>query len=274
MEDYRDVNRALWDERAPAHAASPDYQLDRYVENPDHISSVVEFDRERLGDISGLNGVHLQCHIGTDTLSLHRLGARMSGLDFSGASIEQGRMLAERTGASIDFRQADVYDAANVFGANTFDLVYTGIGAIGWLPDVAAWARVIGQLLKSGGRFFMREGHPMMWSATDPRPDGLIVIDYPYFTPTEPSLWDEPGTYVATDVVFSNTKSQEWNHGLAEVVQSLIDAGIRITGLVEHDTVPWVARPGEMEEVTEGEWRMIDRPERLPVTYTVQGVKQ
>ena len=274
MDDYRDVNRALWDERAPAHAASPDYHLDRFIERPDYLSSVVAFDRERLGDIAGMTGLHAQCHIGTDTLSLHRLGARMSGLDFSGASIEQAQRLAERAGAVIDFRQSDVYDAAKVFGANAFDLVYTGIGAIGWLPDIVAWGHVIGQLLKPGGRFFMREGHPMMWAATDPRPDGLIVIEHPYFTPDEPSLWDQQGTYVQTDVVFTNTKSQEWNHSLGEVVQALIDAGLRITRLVEHDTAPWVPRAGEMVEVSEGEWRLIDRPNRLPLTYTVQGVKE
>ena len=113
----------------------------------------------------------------------------------------------------------------------------------------------------------------MMWATADPRPDGLIVVEYPYFTPDEPSLWDEPGTYVSTDVEFTNTKSLEWSHGLAEVIQSLIDAGIKITGLVEHDTVPWEARPGEMAEVAPNEWRLIDRPNRLPVSYTVQGVK-
>ena len=75
MADYRQVNRAGWDERAPAHAASPDYDVDRFAADPGFLSSVVRFDLPLLGDISGLRGAHLQCHIGTDTISLSRLGA-------------------------------------------------------------------------------------------------------------------------------------------------------------------------------------------------------
>mgnify|MGYP003470101086 CR=1 FL=1 len=99
MDDYLDVNRANWDERAPAHATSPDYQADRFVADPNHLSGVVRFDLPLLGDVTGLTGIHLQCHIGTDTLSLARLGARMTGLDLSPASIEQARRLASDAGA-------------------------------------------------------------------------------------------------------------------------------------------------------------------------------
>jgi len=98
MGDYRDINRANWDERAPAHATSPDYNVQRFVDDPAFIGDVVRFDRPLLGDLNGLRGVHLQCHIGTDTVSLSRLGARMTGLDFSPASIEQARALVARSG--------------------------------------------------------------------------------------------------------------------------------------------------------------------------------
>jgi hypothetical protein len=102
-EDYRETNRAKWDERAPAHAASIDYAVERFVADPRHLSSVVRFDVPRLGDLTGVRGVHLQCHIGTDTVSLSRLGARMTGLDFSPASLAEARRLVERTGELVDF---------------------------------------------------------------------------------------------------------------------------------------------------------------------------
>jgi 2-polyprenyl-3-methyl-5-hydroxy-6-metoxy-1,4-benzoquinol methylase len=130
VDDYRVLNRAGWDERAPAHAASPDYGFERFVTDPEFLSDVVRFDLPRLGDISGLRGVHLQCHIGTDTISLARLGARMSGLDFSPAAIEQAETLAARTGLEVDFHLADVYDAVEVLGEASYDLVFTGIGAL------------------------------------------------------------------------------------------------------------------------------------------------
>ncbi len=273
MEDYRQVNRALWDERAPAHAASPDYALRRFAEDPAHLSDVVRFDLPRLGDIAGRRGVHLQCHLGTDTVSLARLGAAMTGLDFSPAALEQARRLADSCGLDVPFVEADVYDAVAVLGEGSFDLVYTGIGALCWLPDIRRWATVVAGLLRPGGRLFIREGHPVLWALADPRPDGLVVLEYPYFERAEPTVWDEDGTYVETDVVFTQTRSVEWNHGLGEVVTALLDAGMQVTGLVEHDSVPWEALPGQMEQVDANEWRLADRPWRLPHTYTLQAVR-
>src|SRR4051794_15960047 len=116
MTDYREINRANWDERAPAHAASPDYGVARFAEDPSYLSHVVRFDLPRLGDVAGLDGVHLQCHIGTDTVSLARLGARMTGLDFSAASIDQARRVAALAGADATFVQGDVHDAEEVLG--------------------------------------------------------------------------------------------------------------------------------------------------------------
>ena len=273
MPDYRAVNLAQWDERAPAHAASPDYAVDQFVADPGFLSGVVRFDRDLLGDVRGLRGVHLQCHIGTDTISLARLGASMTGLDFSPAALAQARDLARRTGSPAEFVEADAYDAVNVLGAGQFDLVYTGIGALCWLPDIRRWAQVVAGLLKPGGRLFIREGHPMLWSLADPRPDRLLVVDLPYFERPEPSIWDEGGTYVATDAVFEHNTSAEWNHGLGETVTALLDAGMTLTGLAEHDTVPWDALPGQMEDIGGGEWRLTDRPWRLPASYTLQATR-
>lgn len=268
------VNLAQWDERVPAHAASPDYHVADFVADPDYLSDVVRFDLPRLGDISGLRGVHLQCHLGTDTLSLARLGARMTGLDFSGAAIAEARSLADRCGADLDFVVSDVYDATLALGPGEFDLVFTGIGALCWLPDIRGWAGVVADLLAPGGRLFLREGHPMLWSLADPSAcGGAMQVDLPYFEQVQPVRWEDGGTYVRTDAQFQNNVSFEWNHGLGEIVSALLERGLQITGLVEHDSVPWDALPGLMVPVGGGEYRLAERPERLAASYTLQARK-
>jgi len=177
VDEYLNLNRANWDERAPAHATSPDCNVQGFVDDPAFIGDVVQFDRPLLGDLGGLRGVHLQCHIGTDTVGLSRLGARMTGLDFSPAAIEQARVLVARSGDDVTFVESDVYDAVSALGGEQFDLVFTGIGALCWLPSISRWAAAVAALLKPGGRLFIREGHPMLWSLADARPDGLLVVD-------------------------------------------------------------------------------------------------
>jgi SAM-dependent methyltransferase len=271
MGDYVAINKANWDERAPAHAGSADYGFDRFIGDPGHLSGVVRFDRPRLGDLTGVRAVHLQCHIGTDTVSLARLGARMSGLDFSPAALREARRLAAATGTAIDFREAEVYDAVEVFGPAAFDLVYTGIGALNWLPDVARWASVVAGLLRPGGRLFIRDCHPMLFTLdeTSERPH----LAYPYVERAEPVVFDGPGTYVRTDAVIANGVTHEWNHGLGETITGLLAAGMRLTGLIEHDSVPWDALPGHMVEDAAGEWRLTDHPERLAASFTLQAIK-
>ncbi|GAA1707448.1 class I SAM-dependent methyltransferase [Fodinicola feengrottensis] len=273
VDDYIAVNKANWDDRAAAHAASPDYSLEKFQSDPAFLSGVVRFDLPRLGSIEGLRGVHLQCHIGTDTISLSRLGARMTGLDFSAASLDQARKLAGGLGADVDFVQGNVYDAVELLGAGQFDLVFTGIGALCWLPDIRRWADVVAGLLKPGGRLFIREGHPMLWALDDPRDHGLLAVEFPYFEREESTVWTGGGTYVETDAVFTANTTHEWNHGLGEIVTALLANDLRLTMLEEHDSVPWPARPGEMDYVGEGEYRLTDRPWRLPHSYTLQAVK-
>ncbi len=274
MEHYYEFNRASWDERAPAHAASPDYAFERFVEDPAFLSEVVRFDLPRLGDINGLRGVHLQCHIGTDTLSLARLGAQMTGLDLSPTSLAHARELSRRAGPHVEFVEAELYDAVSVLGAGAFDLVFTGIGALCWLPSVSRWAQIVADLLVPGGRLFIREGHPVLWSLSYERPDRLLVLEYPYFELEQPQVWDDPGTYVETDVVFEQNTTHEWNHGLGEIVTAVLDAGMDLTMLVEHRSVPWEPLPGQMVKDEHGEWHLADHPERAPLTYTLQAVKR
>ncbi len=273
MDDYAAINMANWDERVPAHAASPDYHVADFIADPGFLSKVVRFDRPRLGDLSGLRGVHLQCHIGTDTISLARLGASMTGLDFSLPAVRQASDLAARTGADAVFVESDVYLAADVLSRGSFDFVYTGVGALCWLPSVRRWAKVVADLLRPGGRLFIRDGHPMLWAMQDGRDDDLLVVKYPYFETADPLVLDEDGTYVETDAEFTATLTHSWNHGLGDIVTALLGAGLSITELTEHDSVPWNALPGLMERTELDEWRLIDRPERLAASYTIQAVR-
>nr|BFD43413.1 class I SAM-dependent methyltransferase [Pseudomonas sp. FFPRI_1] len=273
MSDYLKLNKTNWDERAPLHAASADYAVQRFVDDGDYLSDVVQFDRPLLGDIRGLRGVHLQCHIGTDTLSLARLGAQMSGVDFSPASLAEARALAQRCKTPIDYHESDVFLAAEVLPQGSFDLVYTGIGALCWLPSIERWARTVGALLKPGGRLFIREGHPMLWALNEDHQDSLRV-EYPYFEHSEPLVWDDENTYVDTDSPLKATVTHEWNHGLGEIISALLAQGLEITGLVEHQSLPWEALPGQMEMDEHGEWRLKEAPWRLPLSYTLQAVKR
>jgi SAM-dependent methyltransferase len=274
MQHHLDANRANWDDRASAHAVRTGlgYGAQRYVTDPALLSDVVSFDRDRLGDITGLNTVHLQCHIGTDTLSLARLGARVTGLDCSPIALAEARALVAETGDAVDFVESDLYAALTVLPPASFDLVYTGIGALCWLPSIERWAAVVAGLLVPGGRLFIREGHPIL-SAMDERLADDLHLRFPYFEQQEPLEWDDDSTYVATDLPITHTKTYEWNHGLGEIVTALLNAGLTLTMLVEHDSVPWEALPGQMLERPNGEFALDTLAGVAPLSYTIQAVK-
>lgn len=272
MSDYRRLNRANWDDRAPLHAGSGDYALDNFRTDPSFLSHVVRFDLPRLGDIRGLDAVHLQCHIGTDTLSLARLGATMTGLDFSPASLAEARKLAEATATPIDFVEADLYDAVPTLGAARFDLVYTGVGALCWLPDIHRWAETVAGLLRPGGRLFIRDDHPVRMAVDETR-TGPLTLRYPYFETPDPMVFDDETTYVDTDLAVAHSTTHEWNHGLGEIVEAVLQADLTLTQLVEHRSVPWEALPGRMVCGEDSEWRLIEHPERLPLSFTLQARK-
>ena len=271
MDEYIAVNLANWNSRVAHHEQG--YALERFRADPAHLSDVVRFDRPRLGSIEGLDVVHLQCHIGTDTLSLARLGARsVTGLDFSAPALEVATQLAAVCGASIEYVESELYGAIDALGAGRFDLVYTGIGALCWLPDIRRWAQVVATLLRPGGRLFMREGHPMLWALADPRPDGLVVVEYPYFE-TAGVHFSESFSYVEHDEPLVSPDIVSFNHGLAEVITALMDAGMALTDIEEHNTVPWNPLGDAMEEVEGGEYRLRNSPDRLAATYTLQAVQ-
>ncbi len=236
-------NLANWDDRVAVHVTSPDYAVQRFVEDPSFLSSVVAFDAPLLGDVSGATLAHLQCHIGTDSISLARLGARVTGLDFSGAAIDAARDLAARTGTAADFVVASVDDAPTVLG-RSFDVVYTSVGAINWLADLDRWAAAVAGLLVPGGRLYLRDMHPALWPWEGV--DGEPALTYPYVTPREqPLTTDEQATYVEGDAgSITHTRQHEWNHPLSEVITAVVGAGLRVDRLAEHDGLDWPALPG------------------------------
>ncbi len=274
-EAWREVNKANWESRVPIHIGPGGYDLAAF-DDPAHLSGVVRYDLPRLGGLGGLDVVHLQCHIGTDTVSLSRLGPRsVTGLDFSPTALEAARALTEGAkAANVTFVEADVYAAVEALGAGRFDVVYTGIGAICWIPDIRRWAAVVADLLRPGGRLFMREGHPLLWSMCDPRPDGLLVIEYPYFE-NDGVAFNEPTTYAGEGVIAA-PDIISFNHGLAEIFNALWDAGFTITAFEEHREVPWNPLGDAMKESTDfpGEYVLESNPDRMPLTYTLQATLQ
>jgi SAM-dependent methyltransferase len=269
-EEYRRVNHANWEARVPLHTGPGGYGLDRYRNNPSFLSDVVAFDRPRLGEVAGLDVVHLQCHIGTDTLSLARLGARVTGLDFSGSALDAARALFDECGAEGTFVEADLYDAVEALDARRFDLVYTGVGALCWLPRIDRWAQVVAGLLRPGGRLFIRDGHPVLFSLDDERGDGALAIEHPYFETPEGVHWTADQSYVEHDGTIASPATIEFNHGIAEIITAVLDAGMELVAIEEHDSVAWCALPGLMEQQGPNEWRLTDRPERVPLSFTLQ----
>lgn len=264
--DYLEINRKNWDSRVPIHLGG--YNLKRFSKDPSYLSDVVRFDLARLPEIKGLNGIHLQSHIGTDTISLSRLGAAMSALDFSVPALEVVEQLAARDGVKIPTYEADVYSAPNEL-AGQFDFVYTGVGAICWLPDIARWASVVARLLKPGGFLFMREGHPVLWSVGDSRPDGAIALELDYFEGQE-FVDEEKGTYAGEGAV-EHPSNVSYNHGMAEIFNALLGAGLVLELFEEHNTVPWNPLGVEFVKLDGiDEWQLAKRPNRVPLSYTIR----
>ena len=268
--DYRSINLANWNSRVPHHELG--YELHRYVDDPARLSHVVRFDLPRLGEVAGLAGVHLQCHIATDTVSLSRLGAHMTGLDFSAPALAVARRFSADCGQSIEFVESDVYDAVAALGRERFDFVYTGIGALCWLPDARRWAQIVADLLRPGGVLFIREGHPVLWTLCDPRADEVVSIEFPYFEGPGTILVD-PTTYVKHEGPIAAPTIVHFNHALSEIFNALWQAGLTITLFEEHDSAPWNPLGSAMVADDLGEYRLREHPERLAATYTLRAKK-
>jgi SAM-dependent methyltransferase len=257
LDPYRQANRDNWDSRVDIHHGSAGYQVSRFIDDPGHLSDVVRFDMGKLGPVAGRRLVHLQCHIGTDTLSWARLGAETTGIDLSPLSIEAAQRLSAESSTPGRFLVSELYDVPAVL-PETFDIVYTGVGAICWLPDIRGWAEVVAGLLEPGGVFYMREGHPMMWAMDFESDDGLRV-KYPYFETSEPD---------AGDGVVTSPLSYVWNHGIGETLDALIRAGLRIDAVEEYQECEWQGLES-MVVGPEGRWVLPEGPDRLPLMWSV-----
>lgn len=262
MDDYLAANRANWNDRVPVHASSSFYDIERWLADS-HGPRPCEV--ESLGDVAGQRLVHLQCHLGLDTLAFARAGAHVTGLDFSGAALGVARSMAARTGLDdrARFVEADVLDAANALAPQVFDIVYVSIGSLCWLPSVERWAAQVAGLLGSGGRLYLHDDHPLSWALAD---DGAH-LEHSYFEEVVPETNDGETTYTDGDSRPSHSRSYEWNHSLGEIVSALIHNGLVIDALTEHDWTLWPRFPWLVER--DGEWHVpADRP-RLPLSFTL-----
>ncbi len=263
MSDPIAANRANWDDRVPIHLASSFYDVEGWLrERP----GPYPWELELIGDVDGLDVVHLQCHIGLDTLALANAGARVTGLDFSGRAIAAARALADRAGLAdrARFVEADVHEAVEALSPQSFDLVYVSLGALCWLPRVWAWATQAVGLLRPGGRLYIHDAHPLAWAFADDD----VCVAYSYFEESEPYVDDVEVTYTDGEDRLANTRVYEWNHSIGEIVTALLGRGLRLDALVEHDWTKWPRFPW-LAETADHRWVVPpDRP-RVPLSFSL-----
>lgn len=254
LPEWARLNRAHWDEKVPVHVASGFYDLAPLRAGEGRLYPVEEAELPRIAPEGwhGLRVLHLQCHFGADSLVLAQRGAEVVGLDFSMPAVKQARELATELGLDdrSRFLCADLYDARHALPEpEGFDVVYTTWGTIGWLPDVAEWARIIAWFLKPGGRLYFADGHPSAFVFDDPA-DGqpAALLDggparfpsprFGYFE-RAPLALDEPGDYADPDAQLAHSRTVEWMHPLGDTLTALVDAGLSLDFVHEHDAVPW-----------------------------------
>ncbi|WP_199035704.1 class I SAM-dependent methyltransferase [Glycomyces salinus] len=264
--EWREANRAMWDERVPLHAASDAYDHDGFRKGRDEIR---EFEAEEVGDVTGKRLLHLQCHMGQDTLSWARRGAaKVVGLDFSEPAIKVARGLAADIGFGPDraeFVVSDVYEAAAALPDRDYDIVYTGIGVLDWLPDIERWAATAASLVAPGGFLYLAEFHPITHVLDG---DDGTRIETDYFD-DRPVVTDEPGSYVDWRAETAQNLSFERMHTLGDIVSSLAATGLRIEFLHEHD-VTMFHRYATLEQGEDGLFRAPKGQPRVPLMFSLK----
>lgn len=262
------ANRAWWDERAPSHAESEFYDLEEFRRKPDRLRP---FEADELGvDPSGLDLLHLQCHLGTDTLSWARRGANVVGLDFSAPALDTARALAADLGVGdrAEFVHADVYDAVDALGGRVFDVVYTGVGALTWLPDIERWAEVAAALIKPDGVLYVVEIHPFMWTWAD---SDEPELQFPYFGDVESH--DAYGSYSDRSLETKHNHVFEHNWSIGPVISAVVRAGLVVEHVAEHE-IGMEQRWPFMLRDEDGFWRMPpDRPS-IPQLWSLRARKR
>ena len=267
-------NRVNWDDRAPVHAASPFYEVERLVHDAAHVSAVVRRDYEVLrphlpaSGLSGLSVLHLQCHIGTDTLCWERLGAgEVWGLDFSPASIAHAREITSRAGGHVTYAEGDARRADEVIDRQ-FDVIVTGTGALEWLPELSSWAQSTARLLRPGGTLMVRDDHPLL---------GALVYEsltvHGDYLSGSCDDYEDDGSYVpGTSGTIAHTAAHNWNHDFQELLGSLLAAGLEIEDFRESPYAEWQSLPCLVE--TPDGWTMPEGSPRIPLTFAVVARKR
>ena len=269
MDEYIKSNQTLWDQKTRAHVNTEFYDVAGFKAGR---SSLYPIEQEEIArEVDGKDLLHLQCHFGMDTLSLARLGARATGMDFSGEAIRQARALKEELGMGCTFVQSDIASLSENLSGQ-FDIVYTTYGVLAWLPDLKRWGEVISHFLRPGGVFFIAEIHPFSHVFDDESEEPVLKARYPYFGGDEPLVFTPEGTYADPDAAIEHPVQYEWSHSMSEILNVLIDAGLRIEYLHEFEyTVfqqfPFLERRGNLYYLPEG------MPGQ-PLMFTLRAVKE
>lgn len=264
-DDVRETNRAHWDALAGVHGQDAYYDSEALVGGADtlrgHEDAAV---RAAVGDVAGLDVLHLQCHIGFDSISLARRGARVTGADFSPASLAKGRDLAARAGLDVEFVEADATALPPALHGR-FDLVYSTMGVLCWIDDLAAWMGSVHAALRPGGSLVLVEIHPLfnMVGERDP-----LLLDFPYAA-DGPRRFDEPGSYAGRDMDVAVTTEIVYAHSLGEIVNAAIGAGLRVDALHEHLDTDFDPRGSVLQPEPGGRLTLRVGGERLPVLFTL-----
>ena len=264
------LNRANWNERTPVHAASGFYDVGGFKAGRNTLS---RFERAALGDVAGKSLLHLQCHFGLDTLSWARLGARATGIDISDEAIALARQLNDEVGLDARFLRSDIYDLPQVLDGE-FDIVYTAMGVLAWLPDLVAWAKLISRYLKPGGLFYLLEIHPASQVFDDETPlraERDLRVKYGYFPDPEGMSFPGGGPSYAGDQAIASA-SHEWQHSIGEILTALLDAGLRLTSFAEHPATLYRQFPG-MIQGDDGLWRLPFDGDPLPLVFELTATR-
>lgn len=260
--EYFSANKATWNDKVKVHAESDMYAMEAFKKGK---TSLMRFELDALGDVSGKSLLHLQCHFGQDTLSWSRLGAKCVGVDLSDEGVKLAQQLNDELNLEAKFVCCNVLDASkHVEG--TFDIVFTSYGVIGWLPDLKPWGQMIAEKLKKGGTFYMVEFHPIVWMFD--YLEGKPIMKYGYMQ--DEVIYEEyEGTYANQDSKMMS-KEYGWNHGLSEVINALTSAGLKIEYLNEYDESPYNVLP-ELVENKSGNY--VTKDKLYPLIFEIKATK-
>ncbi len=257
------TNRQLWDQWSRIHIDSEFYDLPSFLAGA---STLNELETDELGMLDGLSVLHLQCHLGMDSISLARKGAEVTAVDFSEVAIKKARELASRLDIKVNFILSDIYDLKGLINKN-FDLVYTSYGVISWLPDLNKWATLISWFLKPGGIFYMAEFHPLLWMLDEQ----FKKIKYPYDSAGTSLVFRNVPSYAEPGIPLKN-REINWHHGVGSIINSLIMAGLQIDFLHEHFYSPYPVFP-EAVALSQSRWVHQKLKQNIPYVFSIRAKK-